>query len=408
MTENFMILPELVENVIVQLKEQHYMDSTIAVYRRFYGRVDDFMKRQGVVIYTKKLGEDFLNATHVCSSTMKAYECATRRLNDYVEGKPYRCHHGNPSEDISGTYLNLLDGYLEKCIKDGNKTATIACKKKACTLFLNYIEQAGYTQISALNTEITTKVLLIYTNKDNYAIIRLFLRYLSQEGYTVTDLSGIVPHYKRRSVLPTTYTVDEILKIENTVDMTTDTGKRDLAIIRLATRMGLRSGDIAKLNLNEVDFKTGFINIIQEKTGQPLSLQMPIEVSKAITLHFENSKPNIYEDGYLFHSMYAPYGRITTSIIRHTVTNHMNSADIDISGRKHGPHVFRSSLASSMVNDGISYESVRKILGHSDPDVIKHYAKTDIEHLRLCALEAPVPKGIFNEYLSGRRMINLV
>lgn len=285
MTENFMIFSELMENVIVQLKEHNYKDSTIAVYRRFYGRVDDFVKRQGAVTYTKKLGEDFLNVTHVCPSTMKAYECAIRRLNDYVDGKSYRCHHGNPSEDVSATYFNLLGGYLEECIKDGNKSATIACKKKACTLFLNYIEQAGCTKISDLNTEITTKALLIYTNKDNYAIIRLFLIYLAKEGHSVSDLSGIVPHYKRRSVLPTTYTTDEILKIENTVDVTTDTGKRDLAIIRLAARMGLRSGDIAKLSLDEVDFKTGYINIIQEKTGQPLSLQMPTEVSEAIALH---------------------------------------------------------------------------------------------------------------------------
>lgn len=106
--------------------------------------------------------------------------------------------------------------------------------------------------------------------------------------------------------------------------------------------------------------------------------------------------------------MYTPYGRITTSIIRHTVTNHMKSAGIDIPRRKHGPHAFRSSLASSMVNDDVSYATVRRILGHTDPNVIKHYAKTDIEHLRLCSIEPPSPKGIFKDYLSGRGKIRHV
>lgn len=61
-----------------------------------------------------------------------------------------------------------------------------------------------------------------------------------------------------------------------------------------------------------------------------------------------------------------------------------------------------------MINDGASYETVRKILGHSNPDVIKHYARTDIENLRLCALEPPAPSGFFEEYLSGKKVIERV
>ena len=57
-----------------------------------------------------------------------------------------------------------------------------------------------------------------------------------------------------------------------------------------------------------------------------------------------------------------------------------------------------------MVNDGVSYEIVRRILGHSDPDVIKHYAKADIENLRLCSIEPPAPSGLFYEYLSGKEV----
>jgi site-specific recombinase XerD len=134
-------------------------------------------------------------------------------------------------------------------------------------------------------------------------------------------------------------------------------------------------------------------------------LQMPEDVSKSLATHIENVIRLRYTDGYVFHSFSAPYGRITTSIIRHTVTNHIHMAGIDIKGRKHGPHAFCSSLASSMVNDDIPYETVRKILGHRDPDAIKHYAKADIERLRFCAIEAPTPQGIFHDYLCGRRSL---
>ena len=99
----------------------------------------------------------------------------------------------------------------------------------------------------------------------------------------------------------------------------------------------------------------------------------------------------------------APYKGITTSVLRFATSKYFGLAGVDVSGKKHGPHTFRSSLASSMVNDDVPYEAVRAILGHSDPDAIKHYAKLDIEKLRECAIEVPKPSGSFKTFLDGGR-----
>ena len=258
-----------------------------------------------------------------------------------------------------------------------------------------------------INTLIV-KALLLFSNKDRYADIKMLLRYLYENGMVNRDYSEIIPRFKRRIPIPTVYTVEEIKRTEEAIDTSTDTGKRNIAIIRLATRMGLRSGDIARLRTTEIDFKSGYISIVQEKTNLPLELQMPAEVSDSIYMHLENSKKNHALDDYVFHSMSAPYGRLTTSIIRHIVNESMSRAGIDTAGRKHGPHAFRSSLASLMIQDDCSYETVRRILGHSDPNVIKHYAKTDIEKLRLCAIEPPEPVGLFSDYLTGKKVFQNV
>ena len=258
-----------------------------------------------------------------------------------------------------------------------------------------------------MDASLVSRSLLAFSNKDRYAVIRQFLKFLMDKGVTETDLSGIVPRYRRRKPLPTTYTPEEITRVETAIDTCTDTGKRNLAIIRLATRMGLRSGDIAKLKLMEIDFRTGYINIMQEKTETPISLQMPSDVSEALAAHIENDVRSSI-DGYVFHCMVAPYGRISTSIIRHAVNDSFAAAKVDTDGKKHGPHAFRSSLASSMVNDGAPYEVVRRILGHSDPDVIKHYAKVDIENLRMCSIDPPAPTGHFGSYLSGKEVVTHV
>lgn len=398
---------ELCEGVLNQLKGRGYMDSTLTMYRRFYNRVHAFINERGPDVYTEEVGREFLNNLHVSDKTLPSYKCAIRRLDDFINNRSYQCHHGNTSESVPEIYKEILNAYLEQCRNLGNKPYTISFKENACVKFLNYINQEGCSNLLSLDTALVSQALLIYDNKDCYAIIRMFLKYLADNGLTQKNFSGIVPHYKRRKVLPTTYTPEEICKVENSVDTSTDIGKRNLAIIRLATRMGFRSGDIAKLRHSEVDFDTGYVRIIQEKTGQPLSLEMPQAVSEALLSHLKNMK-DLPDDSFIFHSMSAPYGRITTSIIRHVVNEGFIAAGICITGKKHGPHSFRSFLASSMVNDGGSYETVRKILGHTDPDVIKHYAKTDIENLRFCAIAPPVPSGLFNDYLSGKKVISHV
>lgn len=406
MTEHILTFHDLMEQVLMQLKDQGYMESTIAVYRRFYNRVDGYLNQMNTDIYTKAIGDSFLCTLNVSDTTVVSYKCAIRRLNDYLNGLPYRCHHGNHCYCAVDSYAPVLDEYLEYCKGINNKSATIHAKERACVIFLNCLESHGCSTLSELTPELVSQALLCFDNKDNYALIRLFLRYLFDEGHIKSDFSGIIPRYKRKQVLPTIYSPEEICKIEYSIDTESITGKRNLAIIRLSTRMGLRSGDIAKLKWSEIDFSTGYISIIQEKTSNPWMMQMPQEVYEAL-LNYKKEDITPRNDNYVFHSLSAPYGRITTSIIRHAVTNSFVAAKIDITEKRHGPHTFRASLASSMVNEGTSYDTVRRILGHSDPDMIKHYAKTDIENLRMCAIDPPLPTGLFSDYLTGKKVFSL-
>ena len=55
-----------------------------------------------------------------------------------------------------------------------------------------------------------------------------------------------------------------------------------------------------------------------------------------------------------------------------------------------------------MVNDRISTEVVRKVLGHGTKHAIRHYTRMDVENMRLCPLPAPKPSGIFSELLSWK------
>ena len=215
------------------------------------------------------------------------------------------------------------------------------------------------------------------------------------------DYSIIVPHYTRAFVIPTTYSENEILKFENAIDRWSKPGIRDYAMLLIATRLGMRSGDIARLTFDEIDFENNSIHLVQEKTLQPIELPLLPEIKDAILDYIKNARPTVDDECHIFLRQNAPYQKITTSVLRFAATKYFRKAGIDISGKKHGIHAFRSSLASSMVNDNVPYDVVRKVLGHKDPDAMKHYARVDIERLWEYAITVPEPSGVFEAFLNG-------
>lgn len=225
------------------------------------------------------------------------------------------------------------------------------------------------------------------------------MRYLSDEGIIAADYSTVVPHFSKPYVIPTVYSIEEIKKIEAVIDRTTLLGLRDYAMILLASRLGMRSGDIVLLRHKDIDFDYDEINIVQQKTRKNLHLPLLLEVKTALQAYL--GARTVYQEDCIFLNVYAPYHPVTTSTMRSFMRKYIALASIDIGIRKHGPHSLRSSLASSMVNDEIPYEAVRKVLGHSSNNAIKHYARIDIEKLRRYSLSPAEPSGAFLRYLNG-------
>jgi integrase len=71
-------------------------------------------------------------------------------------------------------------------------------------------------------------------------------------------------------------------KLLKVIDRTSPRGKRDYAILLLASRLGLRSGDIRTLKLDDLQWDTATIEIRQSKTGGPLCLPMSEDIGKAL------------------------------------------------------------------------------------------------------------------------------
>ena len=172
------------------------MESTITIYRRTYTRIRVFLNRFDTDFYTPEIGTKFLAETNVKKSTASAYACAIRRLNDIIDSKPFRSHHDSHHVQAPPEFASILEKFLQECMDNRNKPATLQGKERTCGLFLDCLKRTGCTDISRLDTGMVSRSLLTFSNKDRYAVLRQFLRFPADEGITEMDLSGIVPHYR--------------------------------------------------------------------------------------------------------------------------------------------------------------------------------------------------------------------
>lgn len=399
-------LYELKEQLFQQVNANQYSESYKYYFKIRFIALEKFMSQNGLADYSEEVGQSFLEdycyTRNVSQATMDALNTFINRLNDINNGRGFVLRHfmGDPIS-LSVDFKEATNNYISSCRERGNVQTTLKWKTGKCTYFCFLIQQLGCESPGRLTASLATKACLQIKNKDAWRCVREFLQFLYERGYTDMDFSFVVPKARKKAVLPSVYSPEEIRKIESSVDTSSVSGKRNLCILLLASRLVMRSGDIVKLSFSEVDFGNGRINYIQEKTGKPQSLPLLPEVENALKDYICNGRPDCDEDR-IFLRLEAPYRSLTTSAVRNVVNVCMKKSGVEPNGRRHGSHIFRSSAATSMVNDGVSYEVVRRILGHKDPNVVKHYASLDVINLKNCALRAPDPTGYFKDLLEGR------
>jgi integrase len=396
---------ELSTALLELLKSNGYSSKTLTNCRCVLSRIRKFMGKRKLANYSENTGKEFYNfctAKNPCAvGYQQRIRAVLRRLDELNNNAGYTLAKRSPEIPSPIQFSGLLEAYTKFCISIRNKENTVAKKRKFCRDFLCNLYNAGCKNTRDINAAYIGKAILKETNLDSYAAIRSFLRHLHDNGFLNNDFSGIIPKYRRVIPLPATYTDDEINRLENSIDRTTSAGKRDYALFLIASRLGMRAGDIADLTFENIDFNHDRISFKPKKAGKPQTLPLLQEIRAAIQEYIRHARPNA-ANNYLFIRINAPFEKISTSIIRHTIAKHFKAAGIDISSKKHGPRALRSSMASSMVNSDVPYDVVREAPGHASPQAIKRYAKADIENLRLYAIDVPGPTGTFAAILQGR------
>lgn len=394
----------LTQKLLQLMRENGYAESNLDVTIRFAKKLSNFMDEHSFSVYDESIGNMFIEEKCQLYSANRHYvvKLFIARLNSVFQGRGLiNFRQRGCSKDLPSKLEQLIVFYKAKCKMDGCAMVTIARYELCCRQFLGYLAEDKILDYKEITTEAIAKACLRISTETYFPVLQRFLNLLFTNGYLEKDYSYIVPKWKRPHPMPSAYSMQEVAKIEATINRDTPFGKRNYAMLLLATRLAMRAGDIVRIVFDDLDFKLKVIRIKQHKTGVLLELPMLPAVQEALQDYIENARMDS-ASSYVFLSFHPPYSHISATAFGQVVRSAIKSANIDIGFRKSGSHTMRSSLATSMVNDGVPYEVVRRSLGHTSANAIRNYAKLDVKQLSLYALKPPAVTGNFAEILAGR------
>jgi len=239
-------------------------------------------------------------------------------------------------------------------------------------------------------------------NHSKLGVVKAFLRYMFEEQLLPVNYSIIIhrDNCKSQPKVPSVFSVEEIKCLLKSVDRSNPSGRRDYAIILLAAKLGMRAGDIANLQFENINWDNHFIRFTQFKTKKELVLPLLAEVGNAIVDYLKHARPES-NDPHCFLQLIGPYKAISSPNVGRIVQSQMQRAGINTKNRKHGPHALRHSFATNMLQKKTLLPVISEALGHSSTQSTMNYLRVSKDQLRQCALEVPLVPALFYNQKGG-------
>ncbi|GAA4384406.1 tyrosine-type recombinase/integrase [Agromyces bauzanensis] len=217
--------------------------------------------------------------------------------------------------------------------------------------------------------------------------LRAFLRFCFTEQIVDADLSGaaLAVTGRRRVDLPRGIEPAQADALLSSCDRRTALGRRDHAMLVVLLRLGLRAGEVARLRLDDLDWRAGEL-VVRGKGARLDRLPMPVEVGEAITAYLRRGRPAT-DRREVFLRARAPFQPIASGTVGSTVRRVCCRAGI----AEVGPHRLRHTLACEMVAAGVPLVQIGQVLRHDSLQSTGIYARVDLDTLR--QLAAPWPGG---------------
>jgi site-specific recombinase XerD len=381
-----------VEGYRAWLAHRGYTSQTVRNMLADLGQLGLWMSREGLV--TADLGEDamvaFVAARQAAGHRRTLGPRAMKPLLSYLreagvtpEAKPRR----TPLGALLGEYRIWL------VQERGLAAATVLRYENTARRFLQQQAMAdGVLKPAGLAGADVNAFLLrecgrasAGSAKGRVAELRAVLRFLYLQGLTPLRLGTAVPPVGgwRLAALPPTMTAADVQLLLDSCDRRSDVGARDFAIMTLVARLGLRSIEVARLELRDVDWRAGEL-VVRGKARRQDRLPLPAEVGEALAAYLAWGRV-LAGAQRVFLTCRAPRGPIRADLVGDVVERACLRAGL----RCVGPHRLRHALAAELLRQGAGLVAISQVLRHQDLATTALYAKVDLNTLRHVAQPWP-------------------
>jgi site-specific recombinase XerD len=362
-----------------------------------------FMKAKGIDTYAPAIGAEFIETCHYHGSIRPQEREKIRSvqvLDDMMTLGLIRKRCYTPVfHSLDGEIGQEMEKLITRLSNLRRGKTTINDYRLYLSEFLYHLTSTGITRVK----EISERHILSFisshpTSKVNIvSALRVLFRFWEQEHILEGGFNNFFDTYKirRPERLPSFYQPEDIAAIENSISRSSGVGKRNYAMVLLASRLGLRASDIANLRFDNIDWEKNVITLAMRKTRKIIELPLLAEVGNAIIDYLRHGRP---ESGLnsLFLSSRAPYASATKACVCAAISHITNQSGVRTDGKHHGPHSLRHSLAGVMLNAGTTLPVISEVLGHESTQTTMLYLKIDILSLLKCALPVPaVPDDFY-------------
>jgi site-specific recombinase XerD len=291
-----------------------------------------------------------------------------------------------PATPYDQMMLEFTD-FMQK--ERGLAPATIELRCFTVRAFLDRL-CCGERSLSTITVADVDSVLAQKVNEEHYARVtvqtcasslRSFFRYAEMRGWCAAGIAAslMAPRAFQHESLPAGPTWEDVQKILNATGGDRAASIRDHAILTLLAVYGVRAGEVARLQLNDIEWQRETIVFTRSKLLGSHSFPLCQSVGEVIIRYLKEVRPRS-SSRELFLTMRAPFRPLTSGALCQLVARQLKPMGLPI--KHHGPHSLRHACATRLINEGLSLKEVGDHLGHRCPETTRIYAKVDLVRLR--------------------------
>jgi integrase len=217
--------------------------------------------------------------------------------------------------------------------------------------------------------------------------LRGYFRYRASLGDLVHGLIGSVsyPANWKLSSLPKTLSAEEVAQLVGAMGEPGSAMRRADAIVRCALDLGLRSCEVARLSLDDIDWRAGTITLRHTKGLRQDVMPLPAVTGEAIAAYLKDERPKTSNRAVFVRNVAPRDEPIGPDLVRKTIRLAFSRAGLPYTRS----HLLRHTMANRLLAGGASLKEVADMLRHRSLNTTMIYAKLDSRNLVEIAMPWP-------------------